>query len=309
MEIIFKDPQYLWFLASTILLIFIHFYTLKHQKRKALRFANFDAIARVTGEEILSKNVTILFMRVAALFFVTLALAGTTIWYSGETSEADFVLAIDSSTSMTATDFSPSRIAAAKESAIKFVESVGTDTKVGVISFSGASFIEQDISDDYKEVKNAIRDIQISTYGGTDLGEAIISATNILLRDVKPRVLILLTDGRSNIGVPLEDAVSYANENKVTIHTIGVGTPEGGKFAGEAISRIDEESLKTIALNTEGNYYKAADIDSLEEAYQKVVRLSRQRVSLNASPIFMVLALLILFMEWALMNTKYRIFP
>lgn len=309
MEIVFKDPQYLWFLASIILLIFIHFYTLKHQKRKALRFANFDAIARVTGEEILSKNITILFIRVAALFFVTLALAGTVIWYSGETSEASFVLAIDSSTSMSATDFSPSRLEAAKESAVKFVESVGTDTKVGVVSFSGASFVEHDLSDDYNDVKEAIRRIGLSVYGGTDLGEAIISATNILLRDNKPKVLVLLTDGRSNIGVPLEDALSYANENKITIHTIGVGTPEGGKFAGEAISRLDEESLETIALNTDGNYYKASDVKTLEESYQKIVRLSRQKVSLNASPVFMVLALLILFMEWALMSTRYRIFP
>lgn len=309
MEIIFKDPQYLWFLISIILLIAIHFYTLKHQKRKALRFANFDAIARVTGEEILSKNIMLLFIRVAALFFVTLALAGTVVWYSGQTSEAGFVLAIDASTSMSATDFSPSRIEAAKSSAVKFVELVGTDTKVGVVSFSGASFIEQDLSEEYSKVKESIRGIQISSYGGTDLGEAIISATNLLLKETKPRVLVLLTDGRSNIGVPVEDALSYANENKVTIHTIGVGTPEGGTFAGEAISRLDEESLKTIALNTEGNYYSASDKESLERAYQQIVRLNKQRVSFNASPVFTLLALLVLFIEWALISTKYRILP
>ena len=309
MEIVFQDPQYLWFLASVILLILIHFYTLKHQKRKALKFANFDAIARVTGEEILTKNIALLFTRTAALFFITLALAGTVIWYFGETSEASFIIAIDSSVSMSATDFLPSRIEAAKESAVKFVESVGTDTKIGVISFSGISFIEQDLSDDYKKVKDVIKDIKISTYGGTDLGEAIISATNVLLRDTKPRVMILLTDGRSNIGVPLEDAVSYANENKVTIHTIGIGTLEGGKFAGEGVSRLDEESLSAIAINTDGNYYQASDIKTLEDAYIKIARISRQKVSLDASAIFMVVALLILFTEWALMNTKYRILP
>ncbi|MDP2908078.1 MAG: VWA domain-containing protein [Nanoarchaeota archaeon] len=309
MEVIFKNPQYLWFLISIILLVVIHFYTLKHQKRKALRFANFDAIARVTGEEILSKNVSILFIRAAALFLITIALAGTTIWYQGQTSEANFVLAIDASTSMSATDFSPSRIEAAKDSAIKFVESVGTNTQVGVVSFSGASFIEEDMTEEYKEVKDSIRNIQISSYGGTDLGEAIISATNLLLKDDKPRALVLLTDGRSNIGVPLEDAVSYANENKVTIHTIGVGTPEGGTFAGEATSRLDEESLKTIALNTDGNYYKASDKKALEEAYGQIIKLNKQRVSFNATPTAMLVALLILFVEWALISTKYKILP
>lgn len=309
MEVVFKNPQYLWFLISIILLIVIHFYTLKHQKRKALRFANFDAIARVTGEEILSRNISVLFIRASALFLITIALAGTTIWYQGQTSEANFVLAIDASTSMSATDFSPSRIEAAKDSAIKFVESVGTDTQVGIISFSGASFIEEDMTEDYKEVKDSIRSIQISSYGGTDLGEAIISATNLLLKDTKPRALVLLTDGRSNIGIPLEDAVSYANENKVTIHTIGVGTPEGGTFAGEATSRLDEESLKTIALNTDGNYYKASDKKALEEAYDKIIKLNKQRVSFNTTPVAMLLALLILFVEWALISTKYKILP
>lgn len=309
MEVVFKNPQYLWFLISIILLIVIHFYTLKHQKRKALRFANFDAIARVTGEEILSRNISVLFIRASALFLITIALAGTTIWYQGQTSEANFVLAIDASTSMSATDFSPSRIEAAKDSAIKFVESVGTDTQVGIISFSGASFIEEDMTEDYKEVKDSIRNIQISSYGGTDLGEAIISATNLLLKDTKPRALVLLTDGRSNIGIPLEDAVSYANENKVTIHAIGVGTPEGGTFAGEATSRLDEESLKTIALNTDGNYYKASDKKALEEAYDKIIKLNKQRVSFNTTPVAMLLALLILFVEWALISTKYKILP
>lgn len=309
MEVIFKDSRYLWFLVSIILLILIHFYTLKHQKRKALRFANFEAIARVTGEEILSKNITILFIRASALFLITFALAGTVVWYYGQTSEANFVLAIDASTSMTATDFSPSRLEAAKESATNFVESAGTNTKIGVVSFSGASLIEQDLTEEYKEVRDSINNIQISSYGGTDLGEAIITSTNVLLKDDKSRVIVLLTDGRSNIGVPLEDAVGYANENKVTIHTIGVGTSEGGAFAGGSVSKLDEESLKNIALNTEGNYYHAPDIETLQKSYQEIVRLNRQRVSFNASPIFMLLALIILFMEWALISTKYRILP
>ena len=84
---------------------------------------------------------------------------------------------------------------------------------------------------------------------------------------------------------------------------------EGGKFAGEAVSRLDEESLSAIAINTGGNYYQTPDIKTLEESYIKIARLSRQKVSLDASAIFMVVALLILFIEWALMNTKYRILP
>ena len=309
MEVVFDKPEYLWFLGSIALLIVIHFYTLKHQKKRAMRFANFEAIARVTGEEVFSKNIFILFIRMAALFFVTLALAGTTIWYLGETSDSNFVLAIDSSTSMSATDLDPSRLESAKKNAIKFVEMITTGTKVGIISFSGTSFINQGLSENYEDIKNKIKNIKISGYGGTDLGEAIISSTNLLLRDTRPKVLILLTDGRSNIGVPLEDSVNYANENKIMIHTIGIGTKEGGKFVGDSLSKLDEEGLKNIALNTDGTYYYASDDKGLEEIYTSIVKLNKQKIPINASPIFMILSLLILFMEWALINTKYRIFP
>ena len=44
------NPYYLWFLVSIPLLVFSHFTLLKYNQYKALKFANFEAIRRVTGK-------------------------------------------------------------------------------------------------------------------------------------------------------------------------------------------------------------------------------------------------------------------
>jgi len=309
MEIVFSKPTYLWFLVSIFFLIVLHFYYLKHTRKKALKFANFDAIARITGEEVLSKNIFILFIRTSAILFAVLALAGTTIWYMGQSSDSNFVLAIDSSASMVANDFEPNRLEAAKREAINFVDYTGGNVKFGIVSFSGVSFVEPALIEDSIEVKNIINKIRIDrAYGGTNLGSAITNSVNLLLNDEKSRTIILLTDGRSNVG-NLNDAIDYARENHAVVHTIGIGTEEGGEFVGEAVSKIDEESLETISFNTGGRYFKAESGGELEEAYQEIANMGRNQISLNLTPLFMLLTLLLLFFEWMLANTKYRVFP
>jgi Ca-activated chloride channel family protein len=309
MEIVFSKPVYLWFLVSIFFLILLHFYSLKHTRKKALKFANFDAIARVTGEEVLSKNIFILFIRVCAIFFAVLALTGTTVWYVGQSSDSDFVLALDSSASMIADDFEPNRLEAAKQEAINFVDYVGSKTKIGLVVFSGVSFVEPGLIDDPVKVKELIKTVKIDrNYGGTNLGSAITNAVNLLLNDEKSRSIILLTDGRNNIG-NLDEAIDYARENHVVIYTIGIGTEEGGKFLGEAVSKLDEESLELIAFNTGGRYFRANDKESLGNAYKEIANIGRNKISLNLTPLFMLLTLLLLFFEWMLVNTKYRILP
>jgi len=51
MEITFSNPVYLFFLVSIPFLIISHFFTMRYLKRRALKFANFEAIKRVTGGE------------------------------------------------------------------------------------------------------------------------------------------------------------------------------------------------------------------------------------------------------------------
>lgn len=306
---VFSHPIYLWFFLVIPLLIFIHHVTIDYTKRRALKFANFPAIAKVTGGELLTSNNTLLILRIVIITCIILAVAGTTVWYKGKTNDYDFVLAIDASSSMLAEDFKPNRLEAAKDEAVKFLDSV-VNVHVGVLSFSGSTFIEQELTDDMYNIKKAIENIEVKTLGGTNLGDAIVTSSNLLVKSDRSKMIILLTDGQSNVGVPLQEAVDYANKQHVVVNTVGIGTSKGGEFRDiGAISVLDEDSLRAIANNTEGNYYSAVDRESLAGVYKNIVSLTEKRIKKNLSPLLILFSLILLFLEWSLVNTKYKTIP
>jgi len=102
----FTNPFYLWLLVSIPLLIITHFFVLNYLNRRAVKFANFEAVKRVTGSKLelknvktVSKNRLLLIIRTFVLFFLIISIAGPVLWYSGQSSEFDFVIAIDASSS------------------------------------------------------------------------------------------------------------------------------------------------------------------------------------------------------------------
>ena len=311
MDITFTYPSYLWLLISIPILIFLHFISLKNTRKRALKFANFEAIARITGEEILSKNIFLLFIRIITLLLVIFAAAGTVLWYEGMSSEHDVVLAIDASQSMLAKDYLPNRLEAAKDAALLFVDSIPGDIGIGVVSFSGASLIESDVTHDKDKVKNAIENITVQGIGGTDLGQAMISSTNLLVSEKRPKVVILLTDGRSNVGISPGEAINYLNKDKIMVYTIGIGTLEGGKFIEDMdiVSTLDENMLMDIANSTDAVYYRAENEETLKNAFKDIASSSKKKLSKNVSFLLMVIAFVFLLIEWLLVNTKYKILP
>ena len=317
MEIVFLRPEYLWLLLSLPLLVVTHFFVLRYLKRRALKFANFEAIRRVVGPQgtsknasFLSKNIGLLIIRMIALFTIIIAISSPVVYYTGKTSSSSFVLAIDTSSSMLADDFSPSRLEAAKKAALTFIKKIPKRSLVGIVSFSGSAFVETDLTNDKLLLESKIKSLSVSSVGGTDLGTAIITSTNILLKEQKARTIILLTDGQSNVGVdPLEGA-KYAKSRNVVVYTIGIGTQEGGSFINEiAISKLDEDTLKKIAHITSGHYYRAENPKEIDDAYKNIVEASVQKLSLNLSMSLLLFAIILLFVEWSLMNTRYRTLP
>ncbi len=313
MEIKFDHPVYLWFFASLVILIALHFITLRNVKRRALRFANFEAIERVTGSEILSKNMVMLYIRLAIIACIIIAISGPLFRYVGKTQDASYVIAIDASNSMKTEDVKPNRLEAAKQAAILFVDSMKSKTGIGVISFSGASFVEQELTEDFLKVKTAIRRIELKFVGGTDILDAVVASANQLLKArTSQKAIVLLTDGQININT-VYDVVDYSSKNGITIHTIAVGTPSGGPLtnatAGNIVSKIDEESLQSMSYGTGGKYFRAESRDKMVAAYQDIIVSSTGVVTVNLAPFMILLALILLLVEWFLINTRYRTLP
>ena len=321
MEITFNNPHFLFFLLSIPLLVISHFFTMVYLKRRAFKFANIEAIKRVTGGEkasfrntiFLTRNIGVLVLRIIVLLFLIFSAAGTTLWLNRLTSDFDVVVAVDASSSMLADDFSPNRLGAAKEAAADFIGKLGSRTSIGIISFAGTSFIEQAMTTNFDNALDSIDKIQIRRVGGTDVGGAIIEATNLFLgpgQANKARVLVLLTDGQSNVGSPVEEAVSYAKTNQVKIYTVGVATQQGGRFLRvEGISTVDEKSLTQIAAETGGSYFRADSNQKLSDTFNDILSSSRQKTPIALSHFMLLIALVLLFSEWGLISTKFRSIP
>jgi len=291
-------------------LIYAYHISFGWNKKKALRFANFDAISKVTRETLFPKSNIPLIFRVAVLVLIILALSGLGVWYEGYSSDPDYMLIIDASGSMLAEDFAPNRLEAAKESAIEFMDLLNADTNVGVISFAGTSFVQQTLTNERSLVKDSIKSIDVINVGGTAIGDAIVLASNVFKvseENDKSRSIILLTDGRSNVGISLDDAIDYAISNGVVINTVGIGTEEGANFIDElAFSQLDLATLQDISKRTGGESYLAANKEELKNSYFNIFSSIKSNIFLDARPYLLLLVFALLLLEGILANTRYK---
>ena len=83
--------------------------------------------------------------------------------------------------------------------------------------------------------------------------------------------IILLTDGQRTTGVDSMDAAKAAADRGVRIYTVGIGTVDGETIGFEGWSmrvKLDEETLKGIARNTQAEYFYAGTAGDLKKVYE-----------------------------------------
>lgn len=291
MNISFTHPFYLLFLFGIPILIFFHFFGLKNLKGRGLKFANFEAIARVKGIDLYSKNILLLIFNILFIVLLVLALSGLVIHKEVNASSFSFVIAIDNSESMSAVDISPNRLEAAKETAIEFVDSLAFESYVAILSFSGDSQMEQGLTKNKQEIRYAIENIEISDIRGTDVLEAVSNSVDLLNKE-KNKAIILLSDGQINVG-GVDEVIDYAKFNGVLIHTISVGSVEGGETS-YGFSKLDEDSLKSLAYNTQGKYFNADNKEELRTSFSEISGNTRKLGDIDLS-YYLIMIVIILF--------------
>jgi Ca-activated chloride channel family protein len=203
----------------------------------------------------------------------------------------DIVMAIDVSASMLAKDLKPNRLEALKDVATKFVQKRPND-RIGIVVYAGESFTQTPITSDKTIVQNTIRKIQWGQIeDGTAIGMGLGSAVNRLKdSQAKSKVIILLTDGVNNTGfVDPKTATELAKQIGIKVYTIGLGTngtamfPVAKDLNGKLIFRnapveIDEDLLKYIAAETEGQYFRATGNKKLESIYNQIDKLEKTEI-------------------------------
>lgn len=303
MNLIFAYPKFLFLLILVPIFIILYFLSFYFRKKKALVFPNFEALERVFGIEIFSRNSLALILNMIILSLLILSLAGTQVNYT--TNYPSFVFAIDNSGSMKTMDIIPSRLEAAKQSAKDFIDSLPIGAEVGVIEFSSTIKVIGKLGSPGITLDLAIDGIQLSEAQGTDIYGAI-SASNNLLKGRNNKVVILISDGQLNLG-SLEQIISYAKKNNLQVNTIVIGTENGG-LNGEIISTADENSLNRLAMDTGGQSFRIQDLDNLDRSIGVLSTKSNQSV-LDIS-VYLLLAAIILFsLSWVLHNFRFKILP
>lgn len=246
-----------------------------------------------------------------------------------KTEGIDIVIALDISSSMLAKDFKPNRLDAAKELAIKFIDSRPND-RIGLVIFSGESFTQCPLTSDHAVIKNLFSGIKLGMLAdGTAIGNGLAtSVSRIKDSQAKSKVVILLTDGVNNQGsVAPITAAEIAKAYGIRVYTIGLGTTgkalsfagiyPDGTYAYEYMDVvIDEKTMTEIADMTGGKYFRATDNDKLKDVYKEIDRLEKtifeEKNYTNKSEHFLpfaITAALLLLIEFLLRNTILKSIP
>jgi len=239
------------------------------------------------------------------------------------------ILAMDVSGSMRATDVQPDRLTAAQNAAKAFIKDLPRHVRVGVVAFAGTAQLAQLPTQSHDDLLKAIDSFQLQRGTATGNGIMVALATlfpdagidiaalggrqamrvrpieEITRPDpVKPppapvapgsyrsAAIIMLTDGQRTTGVDPLEAAQWAADRGVRVYTVGVGTVAGELIGFEGWSmrvRLDEDTLKAVALRTNAEYFHAATAQDLRKVYETLS--SRITVETKETEVSALLAL------------------
>jgi len=287
----FRSPGYLSLLAVVPAVIYLYRWG-GFRKAKALRrFVSDELLDAMTAtvDYAARKRRTVLF--IVALVFLVTALGRP---LSGNLEEEitrrgiDIIVALDTSDSMLAEDMTPNRLAKAKHEVGNLIDRLAGD-RIGLVVFAGDAYVACPLTLDHAAAKMILDDVdtQYVSLPGTNIERAIrTAAKGFVEAERKYKVLLLITDGEHlETGADPVAAASAAAEKGVRIYAIGVGNPAGGvpipirdprgklleykkDRTGEPVAtRLDDITLRKIALATNGKYYQATgeefELDSI----------------------------------------------
>lgn len=193
---------------------------------------------------------------------------------------ATVVLAIDVSWSMEAEDIKPNRFEAAKESAKEFIAGLPPGFNTSIVTFAGTAQLIMPPTVDRGAAERAIDAIELAP--STAIGEGIYTGLDSLAlvppdpKDPEkgaPAVVVLLSDGATNMGRSSSGAAQVSRERGVPIYTIAYGTDTGYVVDDSGMRQpvpVDHYELSEIAKISGGAKYSAKSAGQLESTYEAI---------------------------------------
>jgi Ca-activated chloride channel family protein len=223
---------------------------------------------------------------VAAWTMAVLALAGMT-WERDQSvgyhAPSDWILVLDLSPSMAATDVSPDRATRARYVVSDFLNAA-QDTRVGLVVFAGEAHTVAPLTTDVETVRALLPPLapNIMPEPGDEVAPALDEASRLIHSAAGTRAqVVILTDGIVDPAHAMEAAQRLRSQG-ATVHVIGIGTQSGapvplkdggfeqGPQGGSVLSKLPVDELKRIAAAGGGRYVAANDAgDLIDELKQQ----------------------------------------
>lgn len=301
----FAAPEWLWLLSLVPLLALASWWTYARRRRALRRFAGGEPYAgRFTGEVSRHRRAIKLMLLYLAICSLPLALArpqwGTRLEPITRRG-ADIVIVLDTSLSMSAEDLAPSRLEQAKHAIGTLLDLVVGD-RVALVTFAGRAHLSCPLTVDHGAVRLFLEAVHVDEVPvpGTAVAEALETGLEALRIgepevDDRGRALVLLTDGEDHAG-EIESVLREIEASGVAIHAVGCGTARGAPIPirdaagmitgykkdreGKVVTtRLSEDVLEEIALETGGRYYRATTSEiEVDEIGQSLASLSQGEI-------------------------------
>lgn len=325
-----------WFFLLLLLLPLLVWYRRRRHRPPTMASSALFPVAGVPASTVLRLQPLVPVIKYAALVLMIVALARPQ-WGTErtevKTEGINIALALDLSESMAALDFKKegrvvNRLEAVKGVVQDFVAGRNGD-RIGMVVFGTHAYTQLPLTRDYNTIVSMLDRLKIGAAGErTAIGDAIgISLKRLADIKSKSNIIILLTDGQSNAGeLSPEAAREIAKQKGVKVYTIGVGTRGKAPFLvndplfGERYIyqrvNIDEDTLKAIADETGGLYFRAENLEGLQEICDTIDKLEKTEVKVDLFadfsemyPWLLIPAILLLPIYVILRNTRYLVVP
>lgn len=187
----------------------------------------------------------------------------------------DVVIALDVSKSMLATDLQPNRLERAKQFIGKLMTEM-PDDRIALILFAGKAYLQMPLTIDHNAAKMFVSSASPDAVPqqGTVISDALKMSVNVFNNaERRFKTIVLISDGETHEEEAINTAKEMAQQG-VMINAIGVGSTEGSTIIDPAtgenkkdesgspvISKLNEETLKEIAKQTNGVYIRLGGSD------------------------------------------------
>jgi Ca-activated chloride channel family protein len=180
---------------------------------------------------------------------------------------------------MTATDVSPTRLAAAITAAKDFVSGAPAAFRIGLVAFDDSGHTLAPPTTNKTTVLDALD--RLARGPGTAAGEGLFTALDdltvatqdsVVASDVPFSAVILLADGANTTGRSLTDAAQAAKDQNVPVYTIAYGTPDGtAETDGKTVPvPADPAAMAEVASITDGSTFTATSGNELASVYDQI---------------------------------------